>query len=133
MILLIGAMLGFVSVAFGAFSEHGLRETITSEQFRFLMTAVRYNQVHAVIVVVIGLFFQSNHSCTNTTQLKWSATLFIIGTILFSFSIYLSVSLQMPSIVYLTPLGGITIMVGWLTLAVAAIKTLQSSNNRVRS
>ena len=83
MILLIGAILGFVSVAFGAFSEHGLRETITSEQFRFLMTAVRYNQVHAVIVVVIGLFFQSNHSCTNTSQLKWSAALFIIGTIIF--------------------------------------------------
>ena len=56
MILLIGAMLGFVSVAFGAFSEHGLRETITSEQFRFLMTAVRYNQVHAVIVVALQLF-----------------------------------------------------------------------------
>jgi uncharacterized membrane protein YgdD (TMEM256/DUF423 family) len=131
-ILFIGAILGFVSVAFGAFSEHGLREAISSEQFRFLMTAVRYNQVHAVTIVVIGLFLQFNYNCINASQLKWSAIFFIIGTTLFSFSIYLSVWLKITSILIMTPFGGIIIIVGWLTLGAAGIKTLQLFNNKLR-
>ena len=42
MILILGALLGLVSVAFGAYAEHGLREVVSDENFRFLMTAVRY-------------------------------------------------------------------------------------------
>ena len=55
MILISGALLGFISVAFGAFAEHGLRESLTDEQYRFLMTAIRYNQVNAVIVTAIDI------------------------------------------------------------------------------
>ncbi|TNE34727.1 MAG: DUF423 domain-containing protein, partial [Alphaproteobacteria bacterium] len=45
-----GAFLGFTSVAFGAYAEHGLRASVAEEDFRFLMTAVRYCQVHAVVI-----------------------------------------------------------------------------------
>jgi uncharacterized membrane protein YgdD (TMEM256/DUF423 family) len=54
-ILVSGALLGFIAVAFGAFAEHGLRENVTDKQFRFLMTALQYNQVHAVVISAIGL------------------------------------------------------------------------------
>jgi uncharacterized membrane protein YgdD (TMEM256/DUF423 family) len=37
MILIWGALWGFISVAFGACAEHGLREAVTDEHFRFLM------------------------------------------------------------------------------------------------
>jgi uncharacterized membrane protein YgdD (TMEM256/DUF423 family) len=96
------------------------------------MTAVRYNQVHAVTIVVIGLFLQFNYNCINASQLKWSAIFFIIGTTLFSFSIYLSVWLKIASILIMTPFGGIIIIVGWLTLGAAGIKTLQLFNNKLR-
>ena len=42
----IKTLLGFISVAFGAYAEHGLSKIVTDENFRFLMTAVRYNQVN---------------------------------------------------------------------------------------
>ena len=121
MILIAGALLGFISVAFGAFAEHGLREHVTSEHFRFLMTAIRYNQVHSVIICVLGLALINDDRLSNIRPLKWSAFLFIAGTILFSFSIYVSVAFEMPELVNVTPLGGITIMVAWLLLVLSGM------------
>ena len=60
-----------------------------------------------------------------SVPLKWSGILFIVGTVLFSFSIYLSVGLQIPSLVYVTPVGGITLMLSWLVLALAAFKAVR--------
>lgn len=119
MILIIGALFGLISVAFGAFAEHGLRENVTDEQFRFLMTAVRYNQINAVIIVSIGLTILTDSKIGNLSFLKWSSMLFIIGTVLFSFSIYLSVSLKIPSLTNLAPIGGTTLMIAWLLLLVS--------------
>ena len=126
MILLTGALLGFISVAFGAFAEHGLKDTVSNEHFRFLMTAVRYNQIHSVIIVAIGLSTRSGACWCDTRHLSWTGAAFIIGTMLFSFSIYLSVSLQIPFLVNLTPLGGITLMIGWLMLAFSAFMSLKN-------
>lgn len=127
MILIIGALLGFFSVAFGAYSEHGLRPKVSDEEFRMLMTAIRYNQVHALIISALGLITLPS-SFLNIHLFRRSGFLFIVGTILFSFSIYTSVGLQIPSLLYLTPVGGITLMVSWLSLAYAAYKFQKNSD-----
>ena len=116
MVLIIGAFLGFISVAFGAFAEHGLQENVTDEQFRFLMTAIRYNQINAVVIISIGLALLSDSKLGSSAVLKWSGVLFIVGTILFSFSIYLAVSLNIHLLTNITPVGGMTIMAAWLLL-----------------
>jgi len=121
MILIVGALLGFISVAFGAYAEHGLREAVTDEHFRFLMTAVRYNQVHAVVIATIGLALLNGGKLVDIPALRWSGVLFIIGTVLFSVSIYLSVSFDIPSLVNVTPVGGMIIMAAWLMLLVAGL------------
>ena len=121
MVLILGALLGFISVAFGAYAEHGLREAVTDEHLRFLMTAVRYNQVHAVVIAAIGLALLNGGNLSSIPALKWSGLLFIIGTVLFSFSIYLSVSFDWPGLLNITPVGGITIMAAWLLLMVPAV------------
>ena len=96
MILILGAFLGLISVAFGAYAEHGLRGVVTEENFRFLMTAVRYNQVHSVVITVIGLTLVWERTPIDIPALRWSAILFLIGTMLFSFSIYLAVTFDIP-------------------------------------
>ena len=121
MILIFGALLGFISVAFVAYAEHGLREAVSEENFRFLMTAIRYNQVNAVVISTIGIALLNGGKLANIPTLRWSGVLFIAGTVLFSFSIYFSVLLDIPSFVNLTPVGGIMIMGAWLLLVVAAI------------
>ncbi len=125
MILALGAILGFIAVAFGAFAEHGLRGSVSEERFRFLMTAVRYNQVHAVVIVALGLALLNNARLAMIGAFKWSGVLFLIGTVLFSFSIYLSVWLGIPALLNATPVGGVTIMAAWLTLAFAGVTAVR--------
>ncbi len=128
MILLAGAFLGFFSVAFGAYSEHGLRPKVSDEEFRMLMTAIRYNQINSLMISVLGLFTLLKSGFSNIYLFKRSGLLFIVGTILFSFSIYFSVSFQIPTLLYLTPVGGITLMLSWLSLAYAAYRILKNSD-----
>lgn len=122
MTLIFGAILGFISVAFGAYAEHGLKPIVTDENFRFLLTAIRYNQVRAVVITVIGLFFLSNENHVALTSLRRTDFLFITGIVIFCFSIYTSVTLDLPSILYATPVGGVLIMVGWFMFFIAGIE-----------
>lgn len=122
MILMVGAFLGLFSVAFGAYSEHGLKPVITDEQFRFLMTAVRYNQVNAVVIAAIGFVLNSSHPLNELKTFHWSAKAFVLGSLLFSFSIYFSVLLNVKSITSLTPFGGVTLMIAWILLLISANK-----------
>ena len=122
MTLIIGAFLGLFSVAFGAYSEHGLKPIITDEEFRFLMTAIRYNQVNAAVIIVIGFVLTSSHSISKLPVFQWSAKIFVIGSFLFSFSIYLSILLGIKEITYLTPVGGVSLIVAWALLLISGIQ-----------
>lgn len=122
MILILGALLGFASVAFGTYSEHVLKEIVSEEHFRNLMTALRYNQVNSVVITSIGLVLLNGGKLSEITAFKWSGNLFIVSTVLFSFSIYLSISLQIPTLLYITPIGGMTIMLSWLVLLFAGVR-----------
>ena len=119
MILVWGALFGFISVAFGAYSEPNLRETVSDEHFRSLKTAVRYNQVNAVIICAIGLALHLSGKLSQIRPLKWSAQTFLLGTILFSFGIYLWVLLDVQALRYLAPIGGIVTMIAWVLLLAA--------------
>ncbi len=119
--LLIGAILGLISVSFGAYAEHGLRPTISDETFRYVMTAIRFNQVYALMVTGIGLSLFANLPVMAARHLPRVGAVYALGTALFSFSIYASAQLGIPSLTYLTPVGGITLMIGWAYLIVVAI------------
>ena len=121
-ILVSGAILGFISVSFGAYSEHGLKPIVSEEDFRFLMTAIRYNQVNSVIICAIGLFILVADKKNKINLFKLSGQIFVIGTLLFSFSIYLSILLKMPNLQYLTPIGGMTLLGAWLMFLISALK-----------
>ena len=124
MILILGALLGFISVVFGAYAQHGLHGSISTQDFTFIMTAVNYNQIYAVVISVIGLILLNGGKLANSFMLKLSGLLFIIGVILFSFSIYISISFNIPKLLIFTPTGGTIIILAWLPLAVLAIVNL---------
>lgn len=119
--LVIGAILGFISVALGAYAEHGLKAQISAEHFDFIMTALRYNQIYAIVISCIGIALLSSRNLAGCFTLKLSSLLFIIGTIFFSFSIYISVIWNISDILRLAPIGGTILMLAWLSLAIAAI------------
>lgn len=119
--LVIAALLGFFSVGFGAYAEHGLKASVNSEQFEWLMTALRYNQLYAVLIAILGLILLFVRASFGRRWLQLNVGLFIIGTVLFCFSIYGAVLFDQPSWVRITPLGGALLMIAWLSLGVMAV------------
>ena len=85
------------------------------------MTALRYNQVLAIVITAIGLVLLNGGQLANIIALRWSGLLFVIGTMLFSFSIYISVTIKLSSLLNVTPIGGVTIMAAWILLMVAGV------------
>lgn len=112
-LLVLTGALGLISVAFGAFSEHALRPNIDAESFRYIMTAIRYNQVHAVALLALSLALAVPLAAEVLRRLRIAAWLMFFGTVLFSFSIYLAVMLDVIALTFITPIGGTTLMIAW--------------------
>ncbi len=131
MTLVIAAFLGFISVAFGAYAEHGLKAQISDEQFRFLMTAVRYNQIHAAVLTALGLSMFTNWNGVARITPTLASFFFTVGVILFSFGIYVSVAFDIPAVLKVAPAGGMSLMAGWLCLAYLGLKLKKSVSSKL--
>ncbi len=109
-ILIAAALFGASSVILGAALKHAV---VTSE-FDTLQTALRYHQIHSVVLLALGLYTLNQ---TPQRSVIISACLFIVGIIIFSGSLYLMVLYDIPQFGKLTPVGGISLIFGWLSLA----------------
>jgi uncharacterized membrane protein YgdD (TMEM256/DUF423 family) len=113
--LLVGALLGAAGVAAGAFGAHGLKERLTPEALGWWDTASRYQLLHALALVLTGLFARQRGEA-----LAWPALLFLAGTVVFSGTLY-AMALGGPRwLGAVTPLGGAALIGGWIALALAA-------------
>lgn len=121
MILFAGALLGCFAVGFGAYAEHGLKASVTAESFSMIETALRYNLIHAAVIVAIGLAQFGETDFARSKWLRFAGLGFIAGVIIFCFSIYLSVLLKMPELTSFAPFGGMTLIASWALLALAGL------------
>lgn len=112
-LLLCGAALGLFSVIMGALGDHGF--DLTPEKSESLATAIRYNMLYAVLIVVLAL-------APPEKKLIIPGVIFTIGAALFSLSIYAALITSIEQLTYITPLGGMTIMAGWAALIYKALK-----------
>lgn len=108
-ILITAALLGTSSIIIGA----ALRHIGNDLDMDVLQTALRYHQFHSLALLTLGLYALDK---TPSWRLTIAPSLFAIGTIIFSGSLYVSVLYNMPILGYLTPVGGITLIAGWLSL-----------------
>ena len=120
--LLFASILGGLAVIFGAFGAHALKKILNDEQLKSFETGVKYQLYHALVLLVIGFNFN-----LETTVEKYMVYSFIIGVILFSFSIYGLVisSAKNKKLTFLgpiTPLGGLLLVCGWILLAYSILK-----------
>ena len=108
----LGALLGFLSVAFGAFGAHALRASLDPERLAVFETAVRYQFMHALALLFVGRFANE----PGRGGARWAGRLFVAGTVLFSGSLY---TLALSGVRWwgaVTPLGGVCFLAGWLAL-----------------
>ncbi|MFD2033944.1 DUF423 domain-containing protein [Belliella marina] len=114
----IAAILGILAVGIGAFGAHGLEEILTKNgRIDTFETGVKYHFYHALAMVLVGmLLFQF----PKAKHLSTAAFLFLLGIVIFSGSLYV---LSLTGITWLgaiTPLGGISFILGWIFLFLGA-------------
>ena len=115
-----GAILMAVAVGCGAFGAHGLRGIVTPERLLVWEKAVLYQLIQGLALTSIGLWGASQASVLNRAILQ-AAALLLVGTIIFSGTLYLLVFSDTAWLGAITPIGGTLIILGWARAAVAKI------------
>ena len=114
--LVIAALNGALAVAFGAFAAHGLSQQLDAHALGVFETGARYHMYHALAMGLAALAMQGKAARTAT----WSASLFLAGIILFSGSLYALALTGERLFAFVTPVGGVSFLAGWVLLALAA-------------
>ncbi len=118
--IIISAVSGSTAVAIGAFGSHGLKEKLTPEMLEVYKTGVLYHLVHTVVLLVISL------SDKIKTQLP--SIFFLLGIILFSFSLYIYSTSGIRFFAMITPFGGVSFLIAWLMIIVSLRKGLKDGS-----
>ncbi len=114
----LGAFFALLAVALGAFGAHMLEDIIRPERLETFETAVRYQMYHALALLAIGAL---PRPC-------WRAAPFIVlGSIIFSGSLYTLVATDIGIFGAITPIGGVLQIIGWAILIFQVGKTSQNS------
>lgn len=118
----IGALFGMTAIIFGAFGAHALKKIMTTEQLVSFETGVKYQMYHALVLLML-----SYNMNLDTSLEKYMVYCFIVGTFLFSFSIYgLCISgakgRKWKFLGPITPFGGLFLVLAWAMLLYSFIQ-----------
>ena len=116
--LLVAALLGFVAVAAGAFGAHALEPRVTPHALEVWKTAAHYHLIHAVLLAAISLpGLPLNGRAAGAA--RWCL---LTGILVFSGTLYGYVLSGERVLALITPAGGLSLMAGWIAIAVAAAR-----------
>ena len=117
--LLLGSLFASLTILFGAFGAHFLKEKLSSEQLVVFEIATRYMMYHSFGLLLYGII--------GYIQFKDAVIvpgiLMIIGIIIFSGSLYLVSLGGFKKFGMITPIGGVVLIASWLTFAYNIYKT----------
>jgi uncharacterized membrane protein YgdD (TMEM256/DUF423 family) len=102
---------GFMGVAFGAWAAHGAANRIGVGATEWVKTGAEYQLWHAVALLALAVA-----PVTLGTVRSWVGSCFCLGALLFSGSLYLLATFGWHGLVFVTPSGGILMLLGWLIL-----------------
>jgi uncharacterized membrane protein YgdD (TMEM256/DUF423 family) len=118
-----GALVLALAVGLGAFGAHALKSVVTPPQLSTFQTAVQYQFFHGMALILVGLLYRQKSS----RRLKQAGLAFILGLVFFCGSLY-AITLgsftrfDLKWVGAITPLGGISFMVGWVLVALTFSK-----------
>ncbi len=111
----LGAVSAALAVAAGAFAAHGLQQRLAPGPLDVFQTAARYQMYHALALLLVACV-------AGRWPARWvrvAGWLFVVGTLLFSGSLYALALTGARWLGALTPLGGVAFLAGWAALALA--------------
>lgn len=113
-IIVLGGLLAAIAVAFGALGAHALKSHLTPQQLETFHTAVHYQMIHAIGLILAGLLGLHRRSAAFDLA-GWAM---LVGIVLFSGCLYVWVGTGSRPFMYLVPVGGTAFIVGWVALAI---------------
>lgn len=114
--ILLGGILAGLSVMLGAFGAHSLKAVLTEKSLATFHTANQYQFFHSLALVLVGLLAGHLGDGNNVKVIK-AGWFFLAGIVMFSGSLYW-LALGGPRVLGpVTPLGGLSFMIGWFLLA----------------
>jgi len=118
-ILATTSLLIAIAICFGAFGAHGLKNILSANYLTIFHTGVEYQFYNTLGLFALGLI--ANFS-SNLKRLKIAFYFILIGTMIFSTSLYLLTILDMPILGAITPIGGTAQIIGWLIVFYSILK-----------
>lgn len=126
-IIATAAILGMAAVVLGAFGAHALKDLLEADKLLTFETGVRYQMYHALVLLFVG--------ASNILSAKAKKSIYYLcltGVILFSGSIFLLAtdslnSINFKAIGFITPIGGLLLVIGWLVLLVDILRKRENS------
>lgn len=118
---LVSAVMGFLSVALGAFGAHGLKARLAPladgpQRLEWWSTAAHYQAIHALALGLVACLAARSSS----SAVKVATGAFALGIVLFSGSLYTMTLTGVRALGAVTPFGGVSLLVGWASVGVAA-------------
>jgi len=120
----IGAIMGALAVALGAFGAHALKQKVSEAAVNIFETGVRYQFYHVIALLLCAIIYRDFNNKW-TTMSGW---FFIFGMIFFSGSLYLLTFIKAANktefnwVGAITPIGGVAFIAGWVCLLIGVMK-----------
>ena len=114
----VGSLAGAISVGIGAFGAHALRERLDPDALSIFDLAARYQMYHALAILAVGFMALR----VDSLSVRIAGLSFIAGIVLFSGSLYILALTGQRWLGMVTPFGGLALILGWMALAVAALR-----------
>ncbi|HJW42773.1 MAG TPA: DUF423 domain-containing protein [Rhizomicrobium sp.] len=116
--LLVAAINGALAVAAGAFGAHGLQGRLDAHALSVFETAARYQMYHALAIGLAAFAIRDAAAGAAAT----ACAFFLAGILLFCGSLYLLALTGAKPLGFVTPFGGLSFIIGWCALALAAMR-----------
>lgn len=113
--IIAAGIMGFLAVALGAFGAHGLESKLSPKMMDTYRTGVLYHLIHAVVLLALALY--------GNFRFFTPAWFILAGIILFSFSLYAYSVTEIKFLAMITPVGGVSFLIGWALIIYNALKT----------
>lgn len=123
--LIFTAVSGFIFVALGALGAHSLSNLLSPVEMGWIQTGLQYQAFHTLAILGLAVAMQRRISI----WFYWSSVFMALGIVLFSGSLYSLALSHLRFWVFITPVGGLCFLAGWILMLIGAVRLKKKGAN----
>lgn len=123
--LIFTAVSGFIFVALGALGAHSLSNLLSPIEMGWIQTGLQYQAFHTLAILGLAVAMQRRISI----WFYWSSVFMALGIVLFSGSLYGLALSHLRFWAFVTPVGGLCFLAGWILMLIGAVRLKKKGAN----